>query len=174
MSVRQSQFEALVNAYSSDLYRYAVWLCRDSTQAEDLVQETFARAWRALDSLNDHRAAKGWLITILRREFARICERFGRDPLHMGDSEIEKLSSPEFSDAKPETIMLRRALLKLGVEYREPLLLQVIGGYSGEEIAAMLEIKPGAVMTRLFRARQQLRQALSGGKADGRKEGTSG
>jgi len=174
MSARQSQFEALVNAYSSDLYRYAVWLCRDSTQAEDLVQETFARAWKALDSLNDHRAAKGWLITILRREFARICERSSRDPLHMGDGEIENVSGPEPGDAKPETVALRRALLKLGIEYREPLLLQVIGGYSGEEIAVMLEIKPGAVMTRLFRARQQLRQALSGGKADVKIEGTSG
>lgn len=174
MSARQSQFEALVNAYSSDLYRYAVWLCRDSTQAEDLVQETFARAWKALDSLNDHRAAKGWLITILRREFARICERSGRDPLHMGDGEIEKVSSPDLGDAKPETILLRQALLKLGIEYREPLLLQVIGGYSGEEIANMLDIKPGAVMTRLFRARQQLRQALNGEKAGIRKKDKSG
>ena len=56
--------------------------------------------------------------------------------------------------------MLRRALEELPEEYREPLVLQVIGGYSTEEIADQLGIKAGAVMTRLFRARKKLREML--------------
>ena len=75
MTTKQVRYEALVKALHSDLYRYGYWLTRDKQVAEDLVQETFLRAWRALDSLKDEKAAKSWLITILRRENARRFER---------------------------------------------------------------------------------------------------
>ncbi len=74
---KQARFEALVHTLSTALYRYAFWLCRDQSGAEELVQETFLRAWCSLDSLRDDKAAKGWLITILRREHARGYERPG-------------------------------------------------------------------------------------------------
>ena len=70
-----AQFDQTVRAYSADLYRYAWWLCRDRFTAEELVQETFARAWKNWDSLEDLAAAKPWLITILRNEHARLYER---------------------------------------------------------------------------------------------------
>lgn len=65
---KQRKYEALVRAYHRDLFRYAYWLCKDKSIAEDLVQETCLRAWKSLDSLQDEKAAKSWLITILRRE----------------------------------------------------------------------------------------------------------
>ncbi|MDX2313635.1 MAG: sigma-70 family RNA polymerase sigma factor, partial [Gammaproteobacteria bacterium] len=75
MQNAQLRFEKLVNAVSSDLYRYAFRLCRNKAMAEDLVQETFLRAWRFLDSLREEKKAKSWLMTTLRREFARQFER---------------------------------------------------------------------------------------------------
>ncbi len=68
MADKQTKYEALVHALHGDIYRYAYWLCRDPQVAEDLVQETFLRAWKSIDSLLDDKAAKAWLITILRRE----------------------------------------------------------------------------------------------------------
>ncbi len=67
---RTNRFNQLAEAYAADLYRYAMWICGNDALARDLVQETFLRAWRALDRLNDLKAAKGWLITILRREYS--------------------------------------------------------------------------------------------------------
>ena len=75
VSTRQQQFEALVRAHSGELYRYAYWLSGESALAQDLVQETFLRAWRSLDGLRETVAAKAWLTTILRREHARLFER---------------------------------------------------------------------------------------------------
>jgi len=75
VSSKQRQFDALVRTLSGDLYRYAYWLCRDNALAQDLLQETFLRAWRSIDSLRESDAAKAWLVTILRREHARLYER---------------------------------------------------------------------------------------------------
>ena len=155
MDNRQRQFEALVGAYAADLHRYAYWLCRQRELAEDLVQETFMRAWKSLDSLQDYTAAKSWLITILRREMARHFERRQLDLISLDDEVVEQIAA-ESSDSS-EIILLRQTMAELPLEYREPLLLQVIGGYSCDEIATELGIKSGAVMTRLFRARQKLR-----------------
>ncbi|MSR13711.1 MAG: sigma-70 family RNA polymerase sigma factor [Gammaproteobacteria bacterium] len=155
---RETQFTALVKALSNDLYRYAFWLCRHREQAEDLVQETFARAWRAMDNLRDDRAARAWLLVTLRREHARLYER-----IRPAQTDIDPDSVPGLYrdlDSSTEAWALRRQLALLPIEYSEPLVLQVIGGYSGEEIASMLDLTPAAVTTRLFRARQQLRRAL--------------
>ncbi|MFQ5544709.1 MAG: sigma-70 family RNA polymerase sigma factor [Acidiferrobacterales bacterium] len=154
---KQAQFEAMVHALSTDLYRYAFWLCRDQNRAEDLVEETFLRAWRSLDTLRCEKAAKAWLITILRREHARGYER----PVLQIDPRVELddlIAEPD--GATTETLALHRAIARLSREYREPLLLQVLGGYSCEEIAELLGLSPGAVMSRLFRARRKLRAVL--------------
>lgn len=157
MQKSQARFEKLVNAVSSDLYRYALMLCRNRTMAEDLVQETFMRAWRFLDSLREEKKAKSWLMTTLRREYARQFERY--QPV-FDDVELEQIAGSQGID--PEVWALRRGLAKLPDKYREVIVLQVIGGYSGEEMAEMLELPRATVNTRLFRARQQLRVILEG------------
>lgn len=156
---KQKRYEILVQALHADLYRFAYWLCRDKQVAEDLVQETFLRAWRALDSLKDEKAAKAWLITILRRENAR---RFERKRFEMSEYEEETtLDTQSISNEQHiENDWLREKIAQLPEEYREPLILQVIGGFSGEEIAEQLSLNKNTVMTRLFRARNQLKEAV--------------
>lgn len=159
MATKQTRYEALVKALHSDLYRYAFWLCKEKQVAEDLVQETFLRAWRALDSLKDEKAAKSWLITILRRENARRFERKRFEMSEYEESTITDTASAS-NEQEIENHWLREKIASLPEEYREPLVLQVVGGFSGEEIAAMLSLNKNTVMTRLFRARNQLKDAL--------------
>lgn len=167
MPDKQAQFEALVRSYSSDIYRMAVWLCRDPALADDLVQETFMRAWRAIDSLRDERAAKRWLITILRREFARLFERKVPKFVDAEDVVIPDDHAPG-PDDRAEAGLLRMAIGELDGKYREPLVLQVLGGLSCQEIADELGITRSAVMTQLFRARQQLKSRLGAEDEDAR------
>ncbi|MEF1308851.1 sigma-70 family RNA polymerase sigma factor [Vibrio mytili] len=154
---KQRKYEALVRGYHRDLYRYAYWLCKDKAIAEDLVQETCMRAWKSLDSLLDEKAAKSWLITILRRENAR---RFERKQFDLVDIE-EYSNEAKFSDdTHHQQQWLHEQIMKLDIEYREPLLLQVVAGFSGEEIGDILGLNKNTVMTRLFRARNQLKEML--------------
>ncbi|MCL1059315.1 sigma-70 family RNA polymerase sigma factor [Shewanella gelidimarina] len=159
MVSKQRRYDSLVRALHTDIYRYAYWLCGDKHVAEDITQETFLRAWRSLDSLKDEKAAKSWLITILRRENAR---RFERKQFNYSDVEQEFIEDTFSSSTEDhaEQHLLQRQISKLELEYREPLLLQVIGGFSGEEIAKILDLNRNTVMTRLFRARNQLKDAL--------------
>ncbi len=152
---KRSKFESLVRAYAAELYRYAYWLARERFTAEDLVQETFARAWNAWESLRDDRAAKSWLYTILRNEHARLYERKRVDVDDARD--IDTLPDPAGASAF-ESLELRDALKTLPPAYREPLLLQTLGGFSCAEIARMMNTTEGAVMTRLTRARLALRK----------------
>jgi RNA polymerase sigma-70 factor (ECF subfamily) len=159
MVSKQRRYDSLVRALHTDIYRYGYWLCGDKHVAEDITQETFLRAWRSLDSLKDEKAAKAWLITILRRENAR---RFERKQFNYSDVEQEFIEDTFSSSTEDhaEQHLLQRQISKLELEYREPLLLQVIGGFSGEEIAKILDLNRNTVMTRLFRARNQLKDAL--------------
>ena len=147
-----------------DLFRFAFWLARDRVVAEDVVQDTLLRAWRSFDSLGEDAAARPWLLTIARREFAR---RFERKRLEMVDiEELSTLEDPALATAEaPEVAELRAAIFALEDDYREPLVLQVLMGYSTAEIAQHMDLKPGAVLTRLFRARQKLRAAVLSGEA---------
>jgi RNA polymerase sigma-70 factor (ECF subfamily) len=162
------QFEKIVNAYSKDLYRYGIWLTKDAQIAEDLVQETFLRAWKALESLKDPNAVKSWLFTIYRRENARRFEKIRPETTPIDDVNVDKFAQLEDDFAKTEVIALRECLKELPGEYLEPLLLQVLGGYSCDEIGEIMDIKPGAVMTRVFRARKKLRAILEDDGVEGR------
>lgn len=156
-STKKQRYESLVAALYQDVYRYAFWLCKNQPLAEDLVQETFLRAWRSLESLQNDKAAKAWLFTILRRENARLYERYRPDLV-----DIEGQSLPEKGEHEPDSQMdrelLHSAINRLDADYRDPLLLQVIGGFSGKEIAEILDLNNNTVMTRLFRARSKLKQ----------------
>lgn len=151
----RDDFQTVVDAYGSDLYRFAYWLCRNEHTAEDLVQETFLRAWRSFHSLRDASAAKAWLLTTLRREHYRrkpVAQTFSIDDEHVSDDvyAIEVQLNPD------EEIDLERQLGELPEHYREVLVLQLLFGYSTQEIAALLNVTEPAVANRLLRARKQL------------------
>jgi RNA polymerase sigma-70 factor (ECF subfamily) len=159
---RRARFERLVGACHRELYRYAVWLSRDPGVAEVVLQEALLRAWKSLDGLKSDEAAKAWLLTIVRRENARWFA--GNAPpaldVHALSPEQEAMiAAPD--DAGLED--LRRAILGLEEGYREPLVLQVMMGHTCKEIAEIMGITPGAVLTRLHRARQRLREAVTEG-----------
>ncbi len=162
---KQERYEALVDDLYQDVFRYAYWLCKNHALAQDLVQETFLRAWRSLDSLQNDKAAKAWLFTILRRENARLYERYRPELV-----DIDDVSVADADEQSPEQNMdkdlLHAAIMKLEAEYREPLLLQVIGGFSGKEIAEILDLNSNTVMTRLFRARSKLKEVFSPAGSD--------
>jgi RNA polymerase sigma-70 factor, ECF subfamily len=153
---RRARFQALCQSLRPDLLRFAFWLSRDRALAEDVVQETMLRAWKAQDSLLDEGAAKPWFLTIVRREFARTFER-KRFPT-VDIDELIRSEQPSLAAAEEHELgELRTAIFKLPDEYREPLVLQVLMGYSTAEIAREMNLSGAAVLTRLFRARNQLR-----------------
>ena len=96
-------------------------------------------------------------MTILRREYARL---FERHQVKFEDIDANNLPGWDRDDNRTEAVLLRRAVATLPVEYREPLILQVLGGYSTAEIGQRLGLSRGAVMTRVFRARLKLRRIL--------------
>lgn len=170
MADKQKRYEALVLGLHTDIFRYAYWLVKDKAVAEDIVQETFLRAWKSLDSLKDEKAAKSWLITILRRENARRFERKQFDLVDIDDVSVvdEQLTN----EVQMEHRELRSIMAALSDEYREPLMLQIMFGYSGDEIAEQLSLNKNTVMTRLFRARNQVKEALD--KANNSRERNNG
>jgi RNA polymerase sigma-70 factor (ECF subfamily) len=161
------RFEALCLPLRTDLLRFVYWLCRDRTLAEDVVQEALLRAWRSFDSLADEQAARSWLLTIARRELARTFERRRLETVDI-DTLAEPAAEAVAVNDPHEVLEMRRAILQLELIYREPLMLQVLFGYSTSEIAAQLQLSVPAVLTRLFRAREALRSKLVRDSVDSR------
>lgn len=160
MDLTKNEFASLLDSYMLDLYRYAYWLVGNKEIAEDLVQETFLRAWRYKHTLKSADLTKSWLITILKRENARRFES-AQGKAKFSDIPMDEFAANETNlDTRPEAFALHQALNNLSLDNREPLLLQVIWGFSGKEIAVMLNISPEAVMTRLHRAKTMLKKQL--------------
>ncbi len=161
---RRQKFDRLVSIWHQDMYRYAVWLSRDPAIAEDVVQEAMLRAWKSLHALREDQAAKQWVLTIVRRENARYFERKRLETVDIDDlTPSQSAMLAESSDTDLDDV--REAIYKLDDDYREPLVLQVLMGHSTKEIAEMMDIKPGAVLTRLHRARIKLKEEIGDGAA---------
>lgn len=158
-TARKRRFDEVVGVFHTDLYRYAAWLSRDPGIAEVVVQETLLRAWKSLDSLREDDAARQWLLTIARRENARYFERKSPETVDIDDLTPQQ-SAMVAEEQDPKLEDLRRAIFRLQDEYREPLVLQVLMGYSTQEIADLMGIKLGAVLTRLHRARLKLKASI--------------
>ena len=158
-ALRRQRFDQYVGVYHQDMYRYAAWLSRDKAIAEDVVQEALLRAWKSLDALRDENLAKQWLLTIVRRENARYFERKRLETVDIDNLTASQAALLAVEDDKELDDRLQ-AMDERDEDYREPLVLQVLMGFSTNEIAEQMGLKQGAVLTRLHRARAKLAEKM--------------
>jgi RNA polymerase sigma factor (sigma-70 family) len=160
-------FEELAMPLFDSLYNFARWLARDSNDAEDLVQETYLKALRSFASFQPGSNFRAWIFQILRNAFLSSRTKLDRRMTVAMDSEE---GGPELAvDTKtPEIILVnransqlvQRAIEDLPVHYRETLLLCEVEEMSYQEIAEVLSIPIGTVMSRLARARKAIRESV--------------
>lgn len=165
----REEFEQEALAQLDTLYRAALRFTNDPSRAEDLVQDTMLRAFRAWKSYRPGSNARAWLLTILRNTFINDYRRSRREPVAMDLDVAESLALPEAArDADPEGDFFSRivdqkvldAVNRLPPDFREVLVLSDMEGLAYADIAGMLEIPVGTVKSRLFRARRQLQRVL--------------
>jgi RNA polymerase sigma-70 factor (ECF subfamily) len=153
-------FENLVNAHYEPLYRFALSLARSEADAGDLVQQTFCR-WAAKgDQLRDSSKAKSWLFTTLHREFLgrrRHEDKFPKVEISLvEESELTAISPSAEKQIDGASVM--SALQRLDEMYRAPLALFYLEEHSYRDIAEILEVPVGTVMSRISRGKELLRQ----------------
>jgi RNA polymerase sigma-70 factor (ECF subfamily) len=145
------------------LRRYAYSLAGDSTRGDDLVQECLERAWSRRQLYQPSRPIRPWLFTILHNLYVNQIRQNAAAPMIISSDSPEALESR--ADAEPGAVDLRdlqRALEQLAPQHREVLLLVGLEQLSYKETAQTLSVPVGTVMSRLSRAREQLRNHLHG------------
>jgi RNA polymerase sigma-70 factor (ECF subfamily) len=167
VSVQSGSFEELAMPLFDQLYNFAHWLTQNRDEAEDLVQETYVKALKGFSSFHMGTNFRAWMYRILRNTF--LTSRTGLRVTSTVPLDSEE-DGPELAveNETPEAILLRRsnsqlvqgAVENLPVHYREILLLCEVEEMSYQEIAETLSIPVGTVMSRLSRARKNLRDAL--------------
>lgn len=166
-------FEELAMPLFDQLYNFARWLTQDTAEAEDLVQETYAKALRGFSSFQLGTNFRAWMYRILRNSF--LSSRTGLKTMVVLDGESDETLLPAESTT-PESILItqqnresvQQALADLPVPFREILLLCEVEEMSYQEIAETLGIAMGTVMSRLYRARMALRDMLRTNHEGGR------
>ncbi len=159
-----ASFADLALPLFDQLYNFAHWLTQNRTEAEDLVQETYAKALRGFSSFQLGTNFRAWMYRILRNSF--LSSRTGLKTMVVLDEETSANLPAE--TATPELLLIeqtnreqvQQALVELPVHFREILLLCEVEEMSYQEISEALGIPQGTVMSRLFRARKALREIL--------------
>ncbi|ROR34651.1 sigma-70 family RNA polymerase sigma factor [Inmirania thermothiophila] len=149
-------------AHIPRLRRYARALVGDPEAADDLVQDTLERALTRLNRFRPGTDLRAWLFTIMHNLYVSALRRYHRRPLHHAFEEGRE-GVPGGQEDSLRLDELEAALARLPSAQREVLLLVVLEGMRYEEVAAVLEIPLGTVMSRLYRARERLRRLLEGG-----------
>lgn len=159
-------FEELAMPLFDSLYNFASWLVHNKSDAEDLVQETYLKALRGFASFQPGTNLRAWMFRILRNTFLSSRSTLDR---HM-TVEIDSEDAPAMSASSttPESLLtersqqraLRKAIEQLPVTFREVLLLSDVEAASYREIAEIVSIPIGTVMSRLARARKAVRESL--------------
>jgi len=161
-----ARFEQTILPHLDAAYNLARWLTRNEHDAQDMVQEAYLRAFKFFSAFRgvDGRA---WLLTIVRNTcYTWLQQNRAHEMTTMFDEEIHSIDS---DTANPATLTLRNAdhrLLKqaldeLPLEFREAVVLRELEGFSYKEIADIVNIPTGTVMSRLARARERLKRLLS-------------
>jgi RNA polymerase sigma-70 factor (ECF subfamily) len=172
---RQERLESEALTHLDALYRTALRLSRNPQDAEDLVQETYLNAFRSLDRFEEGTNLRAWLFRILNNAFISQYRRRKRRPsssledvteYYLYDHLAEGGASPRPENPERDVLALLgdetvlEALEELPVEFRQVELLADVEGFSYREIADILGIPIGTVMSRLYRARRRLQKAL--------------
>ncbi|MDX2191916.1 MAG: sigma-70 family RNA polymerase sigma factor [Gemmatimonadales bacterium] len=165
-------FEAEMLRHLGDLMRYARWLARDDAEGDDLVQETYLKAFRAWTTFRPGSDGRRWLFTICRHTFYRERQRARRDVALDGDAETDALAFAQAHgraarsglggalDAPDLAPAIATAMAALPPAFREVVALVDAGGADYAEAAAALGVPIGTVRSRLFRARRLLQAHL--------------
>ena len=163
MTKRQHEFESDAVPHSRSLLRVARRLTFDPAIAEDLVQETLLRAWRSFDQFEPGTNVRAWLFRILFNVFYAQGRKTRSAPLLVPlqppGGEASPCNGTDFSAL--DSAILSAALDELSEEHRTVILLTVIEGFTCREVAGILSLPIGTVMSRLSRARQALRESLA-------------
>jgi RNA polymerase sigma-70 factor, ECF subfamily len=156
-------FEELVEVFYMPLYRFALSLSREPSDAADLTQQTFLLWATKGHQLHQQSKVKSWLFTTLYREFLRgerkRCRQFESD----GEAELSDVQSLPVAADQLDGDAVIHALLNLEEIYRAPLSLFYLQEHSYKEIAEILDLQLGTVMSRISRGKAQLRKQLTDG-----------
>jgi len=161
-------FEQTVIPHMNAAYNLARWLTRSSQTADDLVQESFLKAFRSFDTFqgNDSNDGRGWLLTIVRNTCFTWLKKKGNQPT----SEFDEQLHGSADDQNPESILLKedamgslnQCLEGLPFAFREAIVLRELEELSYREISDIARVPVGTVMSRLARARKRLQECLAG------------
>lgn len=157
-----SDFRGIVDSYYQPLYRFAISLCRNDFEAQDLTQQTFYLWASRGHQLRDGSKVKSWLFTTLYREFLGVRKKSSRY------ESVEQEAIEQIADAPAPAQLdgvdgdgVLRALMQIEETYRTPLMLFYLKDHSYKQISEVLGLPIGTVMSRLSRGKQQLKQILS-------------
>ena len=160
MALTQAEFNRLVEEHGPALYRIAYRMLGDSHEAEDVVQEAFRSAWKSRSRYDPGRGDRAWLAAILRRRVIDLWRRH-RPPATLSGDYTPELGVPAEDPFEQEfTDEVQAALMRLPEELRETLLLVVVGELTHQEVANLLDVPLGTVLSRVSRARTRLRGYL--------------
>jgi RNA polymerase sigma-70 factor (ECF subfamily) len=160
---RDERFEAEALPHLRPLYRTAYRMSRNPADAEDLVQETFLRAYRAFDTYQAGTNIRAWLYTILYRVRTDTFRKAGRSPQTVELVDEPPVPPPQEALAGGQED-LERALAALPEPFQSAVLLRDVEELSYDEIAEVLRVPVGTVMSRIHRGRAQLRALLAGAR----------
>lgn len=164
MQDKRIHFERVMLPHLDAAYNLAHWLILDEQDTEDVVQEAYMRAFRYFDSFDAERGtdSRSWLLAIVRRSCYSWFQR--EQTYHLMVPFDEELHSNLSELSNPEALLLhhadlqslKEALEALPLIFREVIVLRELEGFSYKEIAAIIDLPQGTVMSRLARARKQL------------------
>ncbi|HJZ46242.1 MAG TPA: RNA polymerase sigma factor [Roseiflexaceae bacterium] len=161
----EQAFESLMARYQAPLFRYLRGLVNDPEQAQDLLQETFLRAYRSIGTLDDPGLLRSWLYRIAHNQAYSALRRrrlISWLPLTFG----QHLSTPAPDRGAVELAHVEEALRRVPIQQRAPLLLHLVAGFSYAEVAALLQVSEGTVRMRISRGRAAFRAAYGGEEDD--------
>jgi RNA polymerase sigma factor (sigma-70 family) len=157
--MKDDEFETLVSTHYENLYRFALSLSSRDADARDLVQQTFLRWAQRGFQLRDRSKAKTWLFTTLYREFLATYRRASRyQQVELDDADLPAIEPEAVAQMDGQSVL--EALQAMEENYRAPLTLFYLRQHSYLEIAEILQIPIGTVMSRLSRGKEQLRKRL--------------